>query len=846
MIGHRFRNWISTRLLSVAAGAAAGLLLASVCPAAPAPQPPAANPPPAAPPKPADPPKPPAIPPGGVTPAHVDAAIAKAQNWFLKRQNKEWNWEEAQRPEHPKENEGVTDLRSHQWGGLSSLAVYALLGSGMDPRDEKLHRAINWLLTANINSTYGLGLSSQIVDYIPAKESTDILKRNVLMLLAGMYQPSRETLSQPGTWHKDVGFYHYWVGTEDIVTKATWGKDFNPRTVGRPQPAGFDRSNSQYGVLGMWALEQAGGEVPTLYWQIVDQAWRRAQLRDGGWNYNNEEDRPEATPSMTAAGIATLFISSEYTSQQDWSQCKGGIKDENIERGLAWMDHHIDQAMSSSLYTLYGIERIGTASGRKYFGTSDWYKIGMDRLVRSQRPDGSWAGDGLTGEFPSTAFALVFLARGRAPVLMNKLEYGTVRPGDHTPEPWDERPRDIANLAKFVGHENETYLNWQVVNLKVSPEELHDSPILYIAGNEKLDFSKEEEDKLRAYINEGGMILGNDDCGKGRFGQGFKALGKKLFPQYQWKQTPLNDFIYNEQFKSFRYKPMAMELTNGVRKLMLLIPEADPSRAWQTKSTGTKEDLFGLGDNIFLYAVDKKNLLNKGETYLVKANEKIIPTRSMKVARLEVGENPNPEPGGWPRLAAIMRNKHKLDVQLAMARPTGLAGYKVADLTGTGKVSFSSADRTALKQFVDTGGTLIVDAAGGDPTFADSAEEELNAIFPAAKVELLSPENPVYHEPGATPERIGWRSFAVDKIADKHHAKLRGIMVGKRVGVFFSREDLSAGIVGEPVDGIYGYDPTTATDLMAAMLLYADNGGIAPVGRPVAGANQEARAGGEK
>lgn len=142
---------------------------------------------------------------------------------------------------------------------------------------------------------------------------------------------------------------------------------------------------------------------------------------------------------------------------------------------------------------------------------------------------------------------------------------------------------------------------------------------------------------------------------------------------------------------------------------------------------------------------------------------------------------------------------------------------------------------------------MIVDAAGGDPTFAESAEEELTATFPGAKLDLLSPENPVYHEPGATSERIGWRSFAVDKIADKHHAKLRGIMAGKRVGVFFSREDISAGIVGQPVDGIYGYDPATATNLMASMLLYADNGGIAPAGEhPVAEKDQQARAGGER
>lgn len=842
---HSVAALVSRQLLSVAVGATVGAFFALMSPAVAAPAPPAppaksppANPP--APPKPADDDNPAKLPPGGVTPAHVKRAIAKAQKWLLEKQNKDWNWEEVQRPEHPKEGEGITDLKSRQWGGLSSLATYALLASGMDPsHNEKVRKACEWLMQANITSTYGLGLSTQVVDFIPSKDAleplkVDMMKRNVQLLLAGMYQPPKATINQPGNWRKDVGFYHYWVGSDELVAKAKYDKNLNPRTIGGPMPkGGFDRSNSQYGVLGMWAIEQAGGEVPTLYWKIIDHAWRRAQLRDGGWNYNNEQDNPAATPSMTAAGIATLFISSEYASDQDWGVCKGGIRDENIERGLAWMDHHIHEALNGNLYTMYGVERIGTASGRKYFGTADWYKIGMDYLVRTQRPDGSWGGQ--YNPIADTTFALVFLSRGSAPILMNKLEYGLPKPGENTPEPWNERPRDVANLARWVGHENESYFNWQVVNLKVSPEDLHDAPILYLAGNAKLNFTKEEEDKLRAYVNEGGMILGNDDCGKGYFAKAFIDLGKKLFPQYAFKQVPPGDFIFNEQFKSFRYKPKVMEMTNGVRKLMVCIPEADPSRAWQTRSSGTKEDLFGLGDNIFLYAVDKKNLLDKGETYLVKANEKIVPTRSIKVARLEVGENPNPEPGGWPRLAAIMRNNHKLDVQVATAKPTALAGFKVADLTGTGHVSLSGPDRAALKQFVAGGGTLIVDAAGGDPAFAESAQQELTAVFDGAKLELLPPANPVFHEPGATPERIGWRRFAEDKIADRRHAKIRGITFGSRVGVFFSREDISAGLVGEPVDGVYGYDPATATDLMASMLLYADNGGVAPAGdHPVA------------
>jgi hypothetical protein len=858
------RSWIRTRILAAATGAALGALGAGVSIVAAAP---AANTPPGNAPtnKPATPPpgdakkphekhpaKPASTAPAGpVTAAQVQTAIERAQKWFLSKQNKDGNWEEVQRPQHPREDNAVTDLKSRQWGGLSSLATYALLASGVDHREPRMQKAIDFLLHANITSTYGLGLSSQIVDYLPEKDTRELVKRNVMLLLAGMYQPPASTLRNPNSWRKDVGFYSYWVGSEEMTGRATFTRELNPRTIGTAQPKGhYDRSNSQYGVLGMWALEQASGEVPTLYWQIEDAAWRKAQLRDGGWNYDDAEDRHDATPSMTAAGVATLFITQDYTLNADWGQCKGTAKNENIERGLAWMDRHISEAMSSSLYTLYGIERIGTASGRKYFGTADWYKMGAERLVRTQRPDGSWSGD--HGEIPSTAFALVFLSRGRAPVLMNKLEYGTVKPGDPTPEPWDERPRDVANLARWVGHQNETYLNWQVVNLKVSPEELHDAPILYVAGTKALEFTKEEEDKLRTFIEQGGMILGNDDCGKGVFTRGFEALGRKLFPKYTWQATPLNDFVYTEQYNKFREKPRVRELSNGVRKLMVVIPEADPSRAWQVKASDTKEDLFGLADNIFLYAVDKKNMLTKGQTYVVRPDPKVPTFKTVKVARLDVGENWNPEPGGWPRMIGVMRNSHKVDVKVDTIKPEALSNaYQVADLTGTGKLALTPADRDAIKQFVQAGGTLIVDAAGGDVSFAESAQNELAATFGEShKLELLAPENPVYHEPGVTIEPIGWRSFAIDKVVDRRKPKLEGMTFGKRVGVFFSRYDLSAGLVGQPVDGIYGYDPQTATNLMAAMLVYAGNGGAAappgstkPAQHPVAGKETEASAG---
>jgi hypothetical protein len=39
--------------------------------------------------------------------------------------------------------------------------------------------------------------------------------------------------------------------------------------------------------------------------------------------------------------------------------------------------------------------------------------------------------------------------------------------------------------------------------------------------------------------------------------------------------------------------------------------------------------------------------------------------------------------------------------------------------------------------------------------------------------------------------------------------------------VFFSREDLTAGLVGQAVDGVYGYSPETALDLATRIALYS-------------------------
>jgi len=56
----------------------------------------------------------------------------------------------------------------------------------------------------------------------------------------------------------------------------------------------------------------------------------------------------------------------------------------------------------------------------------------------------------------------------------------------------------------------------------------------------------------------------------------------------------------------------------------------------------------------------------------------------------------------------------------------------------------------------------------------------------------------------------------------KDEPRLKAIEVNGRLGVIFSREDITAALVGEPMDGIIGYDPATASEMMYRIVLYAD------------------------
>jgi len=114
---------------------------------------------------------------------------------------------------------------------------------------------------------------------------------------------------------------------------------------------------------------------------------------------------------------------------------------------------------------------------------------------------------------------------------MNKLQYEIDVHGDKPkPTNWNQRPRDAANLTRWIGRQLERELRWQIVNLHGSAADLHDAPILYLAAIKSLAFTAEDEERLRQFALQGGVILGNADCANRCLQPAFKEVRREALP----------------------------------------------------------------------------------------------------------------------------------------------------------------------------------------------------------------------------------------------------------------------------------------------------------------------------
>jgi hypothetical protein len=585
----------------------------------------------------------------------------------------------------------------------------------------------------------------------------------------------------------------------------------------------WDNSNSQYGVLGVAAGADAGIDVPSTYWRDVEKHWTESQLNTGEWTYSAEHKT--GSLAMTCGGIASLLAVGEHEDVPGfYTRLNAPPFSPSAGMGLGWLeqgDNAVDVYNPKTVYlgyNLFVIERVALMTGFKHFAKHDWYGELAAQAVVAQWPNGSWGRkDEGTGTVVDTSFVVTFLSRGRAPLLMNKLRFGPV---------WDNRPRDLANLSRYVSHSLERPINWQAVGFDRDWLTWTDAPILYIASHVPPKLEDQDLAKLKSYVDAGGILFTHADANSESFDHWAMDLASKLWPQYAMADLPPQHPLYTlverlDPTTDAGALPKLKAVSNGVRLLMVESP-TDLAASWQQPDDPTKHAAFAIGLNLFGYATGKATPRNKLEPFGVPLPPPHPGAMGVTVARLTyTGGDCDPEPGAWRRLARIYETETATPVNLTNVELTALkpGTAPVADLTGVGAHEFTDAEAAAVRDYVTSGGTLLIDACGGAGEFAASVQNGLlPRAFPGMTLAPLSPGDPMFKPtlPGMADVSTPRPRTGVDSADLRLHTLSAG-----RGRVIFSALDLTSGLLGTHTYGIVGYDPDYATAVVKNLLVLA-------------------------
>ncbi|MBP7935644.1 MAG: DUF4159 domain-containing protein [Phycisphaerae bacterium] len=681
-------------------------------------------------------------------------------------------------------------------GGTTALSTLALLNAGLKPDNPQMQAAVAACARIPLRHTYVVCLKTQA-------------------LAAANPTAYRAQIQAAADWL--VAAQH---------SSGMWGYD-----AGR---GSTDFSNSQFALLGLHEAAKAGARIPVSVWRKAEKSWQDAQNTDGGWAYTPNQQH--STGSMTAAGVASLYICGEsLTTQRERGFTPDGVAPNcgkralyrPIARGLQWLgtQFSVERNPGSGAwlyYYLYGLERVGILSGLEHFGKHDWYREGAARLVRLQTGNGAWRE---VNPVVDTAFGLLFLAKGYRPVLFHKLAWSS----DNR---WCNDPHDLEHLTGFIGDRiGGQTVSWSTVAVDDPIEMWMAAPILYLTGHEFPKLSDPQREQLKRYVDLGGTILAEACCGREDFRRGFDEFAKKTFPEFDVRRLTADHAVFRTLFDLNGSAIILYGMDIGCRTSVFFSP-VDLSCLWEQGDIPVKsEAAFKLGANIAAYATGAMPLPDKLDAArLVRATEAAAsqaspPRGALHFAQLMHNGDWRPFPKTILNLADHLHRHLGVDVvrhyvPLRSTEPE-FARHPIVYMTGSTSFSLSAEEVAALKEHLERGGLLLADACCGHKPFDSSFRELVKQLFPGQPLERLTADHPILSgSPGVPIGEVRYFTAVQEQHPDLKQPWLEGVTLEGRTVLVYSRFGLGSGISDSTCFGCLGVAPDDALRIAGNIVLY--------------------------
>ncbi len=713
-----------------------------------------------------------------ITSWQVKAAVYRSVAWLRQQQQADGSWS-----------------RGPHTTGNTALAVLSLLHAGVSVDDPTIQLGINYLNQQANLQTYTVSLKCQVY------------------ALAGPVRYRRQLLATA----------NYLVAGQKA--NGMWSYTKTQR--------GGDNSNTQFALLGLHEAAKAGVVVPKAIWVNSKKHFSKTQNNDGGWGYRGGLS---STGSMTTAGLSSLYIcgqkllvgGAKVFRNGKYPSCGKYLQDIQIRRGLNWLGRRFSVSSNPGTktwlyYYLYGLERVGMLSGLREMGSHDWYREGAAELVRRQQRGGQWSNEAQTYD---TAFALLFLAKGNRPVLIQKIKWE----GN-----WNRNVNDLENFTSIIGDSLGKRTTWQTTSLDMPMEELRLSPILFITGHTFPKFKPEQIEKLKKYVDEaGGTLLFEACCGEQPFADGFREFAKKTWPDYQLRPLELDHPVFNSMFKLD--KTYGLEGVGlGCRTGVLFSPNA-LSCLWELQTVPESKYAFQLGANIAAYATGSDQLRDKLDIVELPKRQSDqpgprvaeIPRGAVRIARLIHNGDYNADPRAMVQLASLLREKAAMDFvaqsRHLRASDKKIFEYPIVFMNGHHEFQLPDADIEGLRDYLEKGGFLMASNCCGRAGFDKAFRTMVKKLFPDKQFTPLPAEHPIYSgKTGIVLGELQYRPILARKLKQRgtNRPLLEVLEIDGRPAILYSKYDYCCALEGDRPFSCFGYADEDGKKLAMAIFLYA-------------------------
>lgn len=180
---------------------------------------------------------------------------------------------------------------------------------------------------------------------------------------------------------------------------------------------------------------------------------------------------------------------------------------------------------------------------------------------------------------------------------------------------WYNDPSSEINLLKYVGQNTNINVSPVYEYVELSSDNLFVYPLIFLTGHGNLNFTNLEAGNLRAYLENGGFLLIDDDYGLDEY---IHDEMKKVFPGKKFLEIPYSHGIFNIHFNFPNGAPKVHEHDDKAPKTfgifhegklcVLYTVESNPADGWADPEVHNdppekRENALKFGTNIIVWAL---------------------------------------------------------------------------------------------------------------------------------------------------------------------------------------------------------------------------------------------------